>query len=100
MILKTNETTLQKITPDIQKEVIHLQNQKINEIKKSKKTIRCHYCRKKLLLMEQIKCQCNYLFCSSHLNRHSHNCTFNNQKVKKDEIRKDNPKLDKKFEKI
>ena len=73
MILKTNETTLQKITPDIQKEVIHLQNQKINEIKKSKKTIRCHYCRKKLLLMEQIKCQCNYLFCSCALSGVKHN---------------------------
>ena len=40
----------------------------------------CFECKKRLKLMEQIKCNCDNHFCPKHLNRHSHNCSFDVKK--------------------
>ena len=60
---------------------------------------RCHYCNKKLKMIH-FNCKCNHKFCEKHLNSHSHNCSFDTKKVKSDEIKKNNPKLDSKIVKI
>ena len=60
---------------------------------------KCHSCRKKLKLI-QFTCRCNHKFCILHQNPHSHNCSFNSKKAKKEEIKKNNPKLGSKLEKI
>ena len=70
-------------------EIIALEVKKTNKPKK----IKCHHCQKKLKLMQQIQCLCNHFFCPQHMNRHSHNCTFNMKQDIKDEIEKNNPKI-------
>ena len=62
------------------------------EIKKKNK-IKCYHCNKKLILMQQIKCQCNQYFCPSHMNRHSHNCPCNVKETTKKQIEQNNPKM-------
>ena len=53
----------------------------VNKITKPKKT-KCYYCKKKVGLII-IKCKCGHIFCQSHLNAHSHNCTYDIKKKKK-----------------
>ena len=60
---------------------------------------RCHYCNKKLKMIH-FTCKCNHKFCEKHLNRHSHNCSFDVKSAKSDEIAKNNPKQGSKIEKI
>ena len=75
-----------------------IQNSDTNSEKKiTKKKIKCHFCNKKLKLMEQIKCQCNQYFCPCHMNRHSHNCPLNNKQAQKDKIAKNNPVIKEKM---
>ena len=50
--------------------------------------------------MEQIKCDCDNYFCSKHLNRHSHDCPCDVKAKKKEELIKNNPKLEEKMTKI
>ena len=55
---------------------------------------RCHCCRKKLKMTElNFLCKCGHLFCQSHLNPHSHNCSFNYLKERQDLIKQKNPKM-------
>ena len=61
-----------------------------------KKKIVCHFCNKKLKLFEQIKCNCGNYFCPKHMNRHSHNCSFDVKTKRKEELEKNNPKMGKK----
>ena len=71
------------------------QNKENKEDKKvlpeKKKKIKCYQCKKKLMLMQQIKCQCNQYFCPCHMNRHSHNCPYNVKDVSKKKIEENNP---------
>ena len=69
-------------------------------VKKKKVKVVCFYCNKRLKLMEQIKCDCDNYFCGKHLNRHSHNCTCDVKTKKKEELIKNNPKLEEKMIKI
>ena len=70
-------------------------NSPVKDIKPTEKIkkIRCYHCNRKLKLMEQIQCQCNHYFCPQHMNRHSHNCSFNMKQTIKNEIEKKNPKI-------
>tara|TARA_Y100000996_G_scaffold182437_1_gene142669 strand:- start:3034 stop:3285 length:252 start_codon:yes stop_codon:yes gene_type:complete len=66
-------------------------------LKLKKKKIVCHFCNKKLKLHEQIKCCCDHYFCLKHMNRHSHNCTFDMKTKRKEELKKNNPKMGEKI---
>ena len=77
-----------------------MDKENITEKKSKKPKIVCHICKKKLKLMEQIKCECNNYFCGAHLNRHSHQCLCDVKNKKKEEIIKNNPKLSQKMVKI
>ena len=74
-------------------------NKKVIENIKGKK-IQCFFCNKKLKLYEQIKCNCDHYFCPKHMNRHSHNCTFDVKTQRKNELKKNNPKMEEKIIKI
>jgi AN1-type zinc finger protein 5/6 len=74
---------------------VHTEVKKITKPKK----IKCHYCNKKVGLIV-IKCKCGHIFCQSHLNAHSHNCTYDYKKEKKESLEKNNPKLGLKMIKI
>ena len=63
------------------------------------KTLRCKQCNKKISFIPFI-CKCNYSFCINHRYPHTHNCSFDNISLKKDKIKKDNPKINIKFDKI
>ena len=82
---------ISETTKDIQNKEI--EKQKIVSEKDQKKTkkIKCFKCKKKLMLMQQIKCQCNHYFCPCHMNRHSHNCPYNEKDITKKKIEKNNP---------
>jgi len=67
----------------------------VPKIKKTKPV--CQFCNKKLKLFEQFKCNCDNYFCPKHMNRHSHNCTFDMKSHQKEEIEKNNPKIVKKM---
>lgn len=67
--------------------------------KGKKKNLKCYQCNKKIGLII-IKCKCGHIFCSSHLNAHSHNCTYDYKKEKKESLEKNNPKLIHKMEQI
>ena len=55
---------------------------------------KCYFCKKKLKLYENnIKCECGHKYCMKHMNKHSHNCTFNSKSKNKEIIIKSNPKL-------
>ena len=83
------------------KENISDKTSNIMDDKKVKKVkIVCFCCNKRLKLMEQIKCDCDNYFCGKHLNRHSHNCTCDVKTKKKEELIKNNPKLEEKMVKI
>jgi predicted nucleic acid binding AN1-type Zn finger protein len=66
---------------------------------KNKRKIRCLVCNKNLKMMI-FTCKCNGNFCQSHLSPHSHNCSFDYKKEKKEQIEKNNPKLGSKVIKI
>ena len=68
--------------------------------KGKKVKIVCFQCNKKLKLMEQIKCNCGNYFCPKHMNRHSHNCTFDVKAQMKTHLEKNNPKMEEKMIKI
>lgn len=74
-------------------------NKKVMENIKGQK-IQCFFCKKKLKLYEQIKCNCDHYFCPKHMNRHSHNCTFDVKTQRKNELEKNNPKMEEKIIKI
>jgi len=38
-------------------------------------------------------CKCSHTFCLIHLNPHSHNCTFDYLKERRELIEKNNPKM-------
>ena len=66
--------------------------------KKTKK-LKCYHCNKKVGLII-LKCKCGHIFCPSHLNAHSHNCTYDYKKEKKESLEKNNPKIVRKIIKI
>jgi acetone carboxylase gamma subunit len=63
------------------------------------KKIKCYHCKKKVGMII-LKCKCGHIFCQSHLNAHSHNCTYDYKKEKKESLEKNNPKLGQKMVKI
>lgn len=56
---------------------------------------KCTFCKKKLGMIS-FDCSCGGIFCSTHLNRHSHNCPcIEKEKVdEKKKIEKLNPKTE------
>jgi hypothetical protein len=61
--------------------------------------IKCHFCKKKVKLHEQITCKCKHIFCPQHRLCHSHNCPIGINKIEC--IKKNNLKIEpKKLEKI
>tara|TARA_B100000214_G_C23596022_1_gene458517 strand:+ start:149 stop:418 length:270 start_codon:yes stop_codon:yes gene_type:complete len=74
-------------------------NNVLTEKKKKKKKQKCSECGKKLGIISYT-CKCGKVFCSKHLNPHSHKCTFDYKNEKRIELEKNNPKLGHKFEKI
>ena len=84
--------------PEKQKTPEKEQNEKRPKVKKVK--VVCFQCNKKLKLMEQIKCNCDNYFCPKHMNRHSHNCTFDVKAQMKTNLEKNNPKMEEKMIKI
>ena len=66
------------------------------EVKKEpkKKKPRCFHCKKKLKMTElAMICKCSHTFCLLHLNPHSHNCSFDYLKERRELIEKNNPKM-------
>ena len=63
------------------------------------KKIKCYHCKKKVGMII-LNCKCGHIFCQSHLNAHSHNCTYDYKKEKKETLEKNNPKLGQKMVKI
>ena len=64
---------------------------KVNKTSKDKpKTERCHFCNKKLKMIN-FTCKCNHKFCINHHNPHSHNCSFNNKKICQEKLKLNNP---------
>ena len=62
---------------------------------------RCYRCNKKLKMFEQSTgCDCEHFFCSKHMNRHSHNCTFDMKTRRQKEIVVNNPKMEEKMVKV
>jgi len=70
---------------------------KTNTLQKKKN--KCQFCKKKLGMIS-FTCKCGFCFCQTHLNPHSHNCTFDYKNEKKCKIIKENPKMNSKFIKI
>ena len=63
--------------------------------------VRCYCCKRKLKMFEQSTgCDCGHLFCSKHMNRHSHNCTFDMKTRRQKEIVVNNPKMEEKMVKV
>jgi AN1-type zinc finger protein 5/6 len=73
-------------------------NEKTQNVIKKKKS-RCNHCKCKLGLIIYT-CKCGQILCQTHLNPHSHNCSFDYFEEKKKQLTKDNPKLGSKIEKI
>ena len=61
-----------------------------------KKTIkkRCHYCNKRLKLLEENLCKCNKIFCPKHRLCHSHDCDYDTKSTNKKKIGDENPKVE------
>lgn len=79
-----------------------MENNTINKSDSTKskpKKIKCYHCKKKVGMII-LKCKCGHIFCQSHLNAHSHNCTYDYKKEKKESLEKNNPKLGQKMIKI
>jgi len=68
-------------------------------IKKKSKKEKCFHCKKNLKLIH-FTCRCNHKFCIHHQLPHNHNCPYDSRKDKKEEIKKNNPKLNTKIQKI
>ena len=68
-------------------------------IKKKSKKEKCFHCNKKLKLIH-FTCRCGQKFCINHQLPHNHNCPYDSKKDKKNEIIKNNPKLNTKIQKI
>lgn len=68
----------------------------IDKKSKSKKHIRCSFCKNKCNLIH-FKCKCTGLFCSIHRYTHMHNCNYKEKQKEenKNEIKENNPKLQK-----
>ena len=64
-----------------------------------KKKNKCQFCKKKLGMIS-FTCKCGKCFCQTHLNPHSHKCTFDYVNEKKCKLIKENPKLGSKLVKI
>ena len=61
---------------------------------KKKLKPKCFNCKKKLKMTElSFRCKCKHYFCHQHLNPHSHKCTFDYLKERKEQIQKHNPKM-------
>ena len=58
----------------------------------SKRKIRCHYCNKKINML-QFKCKCNNTFCIKHQLPHNLNCSYNFKNDIIKQISKNNPKI-------
>ena len=56
--------------------------------------IKCFECNKKSLII--LQCRCGHKFCLKHRCPELHNCTFNYKKIGKEELEKNNPKIQKK----
>jgi hypothetical protein len=79
------------------KEEVILGEEPKKEVKKEepkKKKPRCFHCKKKLKMTELVMiCKCSHTFCLLHLNPHSHNCSFDYLKERRELIEKNNPKM-------
>ena len=60
---------------------------------------KCGHCRKKLGIIYFI-CKCGKILCQTHLNAHSHNCSYDYALEKKNKLETENPKLNQKMIKI
>ena len=58
------------------------ENKKVKKETKKPKKIKCNECSKKLGMIF-FTCKCGHIFCQSHLNPHSHNCTYDYKSEKK-----------------
>ena len=75
-------------------EVILEEEPKKEEEEPKKKKPRCFHCKKKLKMTELVMiCKCSHTFCLLHLNPHSHNCSFDYLKERRELIEKNNPKM-------
>ncbi|KAG0234765.1 hypothetical protein BGW42_006228 [Actinomortierella wolfii] len=56
---------------------------------------RCYMCRAKIPLAKQAinKCRCEFIFCDAHKATNKHDCDFDFAKMGKDQLAKNNPKL-------
>ena len=91
MSLKEKESLLNKTNLKEEKTV--------KTVKKKKKKLKCNFCNSKLGIISYT-CKCGKVFCSKHLNPHSHNCAYDYKNEKKLQLEKNNPKMGTKFEKI
>ena len=66
-------------------------NEKIDKPKKKK--LKCEECKTKLGMI-YFTCKCGKIFCSKHLNPHSHNCMYDYKGARQKELSKNNPKLE------
>ncbi|KAF9577195.1 zinc finger domain-containing protein, partial [Lunasporangiospora selenospora] len=59
---------------------------------------RCYLCRAKIPLAKQLinKCRCEFVFCDTHKATTKHDCDFDFAKLGKDQLTKNNPKLNEK----
>ena len=81
-----------KVKEEPKKEEPKKEEPKKEEPKKKKP--RCFQCKKKLKMTELgMICKCSHTFCLLHLNPHSHNCTFDYLKERRELIEKNNPKM-------
>ena len=60
---------------------------------------KCGHCKKKLGLI-YFTCKCGKILCQTHLNAHSHNCSYDYALEKKNKLETENPKLNQKMIKI
>ena len=56
---------------------------------------RCAHCNKKLGIANQFQCRCQNLYCIKHMHSFNHQCTFNYKQFHKEQLIKENPKIDK-----
>lgn len=80
--------------PDDKKKTVEIKEKNLK-----KKKIRCSFCNKKMGLVS-FTCDCGGVFCSAHLNAHSHNCCLLTKKKdeRKKELKENNPKIN--FQKL
>ena len=61
---------------------------------KKKKRPRCQVCNKKLSLYISFECRCKKKFCPVHRYASEHNCTFDYKNEGRNQLIKDNPKIE------